>query len=132
MYYVGTGLLDTPRMITNTSNQARWTGAHDEPFGNSIPDENPASLGTFNFNLRFPGQYYDAESGLHYNYFRDYDPRIGRYVQSDPKGISAGLNTFGYVDQTPLASMDAFGLDATSWNNTTGGRSILDGPTNGN
>jgi RHS repeat-associated protein len=57
-----------------------------------------------------PGQYYDAETGLHYNYFRDYDPRIGRYVQSDPIGLEAGVDTYGYVGSDPLGWVDLEGL----------------------
>ena len=53
-----------------------------------------------------PGQYYDSETGKHYNYFRDYDPAIGRYIESDPIGLRAGLNTYGYVDGSPLAFRD--------------------------
>jgi RHS repeat-associated protein len=109
-YYIWTDLLDTPRMITDVSNQARWTWTHDEPFGNSAPNENPASLGAFAFNLRFPGQYYDAETGLHYNYFRDYDPRIGRYIESDPIGLAGGLNSFAYVMGNPIPVSDSEGL----------------------
>lgn len=45
-----------------------------------------------------------------YNYFRDYDPSIGRYVESDPLGLQAGLSTYGYVEGSPLAAVDAFGL----------------------
>ena len=62
------------------------------------------------FNLRFPGQYFDSESGTHYNYFRDYDPGIGRYVQSDPIGLDGGLNNYGYVAARPLKWSDRFGL----------------------
>jgi RHS repeat-associated protein len=63
-------------------------------------------------NLRFPGQYADAETGLNYNYFRDYDPSIGRYVESDPIGLEGGVNTYGYVGSRPLDWTDPLGLDA--------------------
>lgn len=63
------------------------------------------------FNLHFPGQYCDTETGLHYNYFRDYDPAIGRYIESDPIGLRAGLNTFGYALGRPLSLSDFYGLD---------------------
>ena len=71
-----------------------------------------SSLGKFEpgpFN--FPGQYYDAETGLHYNYFRDYDPAIGRYETSDPVGLRGGLNTFAYALVNPLNYADPSGLD---------------------
>ena len=57
-----------------------------------------------------PGQYYDAETGLHYNYFRDYDPKTGRYIQADPIGLKGGMNQFAYVDGNPLKWIDPFGL----------------------
>jgi RHS repeat-associated protein len=57
-----------------------------------------------------PGQYYDQETGLHYNYFRYYDPSTGRYITSDPLGLDGGLNTFGYVGQNPLVFVDPKGL----------------------
>ncbi len=61
--------------------------------------------------LRLPGQLYDAHSALHYNYFRDYDPETGRYVESDPIGLAGGLNTYGYVRANPLSWSDPTGLD---------------------
>jgi RHS repeat-associated protein len=62
-----------------------WKATY-EAFG-----EAQVTLSAITNNLRFPGQYYDGESGLHYNYFRDYDPETGRYVQSDPIGVMGGL-----------------------------------------
>ncbi|WP_244862985.1 MULTISPECIES: RHS repeat-associated core domain-containing protein [unclassified Pseudomonas] len=64
--------------------------------------------------LRFPGQVADAHSALYYNYFRDYDPETGRYVESDPIGLKGGLNTYGYVNANPLIFIDEFGLQQTT------------------
>ncbi len=61
-------------------------------------------------NLRFPGQYADSETGEFYNYFRQYDPKTGRYTQADPIGLEAGWNRFIYVNGSPLSSFDPFGL----------------------
>ena len=77
-----------------------WRWDQQEPFGVNVPDENPSSLGAFEFPLRFPGQYADKETNLYYNYFRDYASDLGRYEQSDPIGLKAGLNTYGYVHAT--------------------------------
>ncbi len=111
VYYVHTDHLNTPRRITSPSTNAivwRWDS---EPFGTAAANQNPSGSGaTFVYNLRFPGQYYDAETGLSYNYFRDYDPATGRYVESDPIGIYGGINTYAYVDGYPLGLADPTGL----------------------
>lgn len=70
-FYIWTDNLGTPREITDTANQERWEWPSADPFGNNQPNENPAGLGTFRYNLRFPGQYYDAEKGSNYNYLRE-------------------------------------------------------------
>ena len=62
------------------------------------------------YNLRFPGQYFDAETGYNYNYYRDFDPSVGRYVQSDPAGLAGGINSYTYVAGHPLTERDSKGL----------------------
>ncbi|HEJ1400964.1 TPA: RHS repeat protein, partial [Pseudomonas aeruginosa] len=101
--------LDTPRLATDASGQIAWQWQSDA-FGRG----EALSQGSTQVNLRFPGQYYDAESGLHYNYFRDYDPETGRYVESDPIGLAGGLNTYVYVEGNPLAYVDEWGHSKTN------------------
>jgi RHS repeat-associated protein len=109
VFYVWTDNLGTPRLITDAANQSRWEWPNADPFGNNLPNEDPAGLGAFSYNLRFPGQYYDVEKGSNYNYFRDYDPAIGRYVESDPIGLKGGPNTYAYVLGDPLGDSDSTG-----------------------
>ncbi|MGH8414039.1 MAG: RHS repeat-associated core domain-containing protein [Gammaproteobacteria bacterium] len=103
LYYVTTDQLGTPRAITNSSKTVVWQWNSD-PFGNGTP------TGSITYNLRMPGQYYDAETGHNYNYFRDYDPTIGRYVESDPIGLKSGINTYTYVADNPISNTDPLGL----------------------
>jgi RHS repeat-associated protein len=111
VYQVYPDHLGTPRAVVDPAvAQPAWQWHNVDPFGGNLPNENPAGLGTFKYNLRFPGQYYDAETGLHYNYFRDYDASIGRYVESDPVGLKADINTYLYVRATPINIFDPSGL----------------------
>jgi len=110
VYYVHTDNLGTPREITDSTNAIRWQWDGTDPFGNNLPNENPAGMGSFSYNLRFPGQYFDAETAKNYNYYRDYDPSIGRYVESDPIGLWGGANTYAYVKDSPLSREDPLGL----------------------
>lgn len=108
--YLHTDHLNTPRLATDSNQTIVWRWDSDA-FGLGKADKDPDGDGLkLNIALRFPGQYYDGESGLHYNYYRDYDPRIGRYIQSDPIGLSGGINTYGYVHQNPLKYTDPKGL----------------------
>jgi RHS repeat-associated protein len=109
--YVHADHLGTPRAVSRPSDNAiLWRWDNVDPFGANQPNENPSGLGTFSYNLRFPGQYYDAETGTHYNYYRDYDPSIGRYIESDPVGLLGGTNTYGYVGASPIRLSDPRGL----------------------
>jgi RHS repeat-associated protein len=111
LYNVSTDQLGAPRIITRQTDEAivwRWDSA--EAFGATAPDQNPSSLGTFSFNQRLPGQVFDAESGLFQNWNREYNPRVGRYMQSDPIGLDGGINTFSYVGGNPLSFTDPLGL----------------------
>ena len=110
IFYVHADHLNTPRKVSRPSdNQLEWRWDTD-PFGAAAANQNPAGLGTFVYNLRFPGQFYQAETGINQNWNRDYDPAVGRYVESDPIGLGAGINTYAYVDGNPLAYGDPSGL----------------------
>lgn len=110
LYYVHNDHLQTPIALINQDQETVWTIQH-RAFGEGAVNEDPDRDGqTITFNLRFPGQYYDAESGLHYNWHRYYDPSLGRYLQSDPIGLRGGLNTFGYVGANPVINVDPHGL----------------------
>jgi RHS repeat-associated protein len=110
VYYIHPDQLDTPRQITDTGGNVVWQWDNSDPFGSNVPNENPNGAGQFSFSLRFPGQYADKETNLAYNINRDYDPGIGRYVQSDPIGLGGGINTYTYVGGNPLSRIDPLGL----------------------
>lgn len=103
-YFVFADQLGTPRMIEDDSGIEIWR-AQIAPFGQAEigPDAG------ISFNLRFPGHYADDEIGLYYNRFRYYDPQLGRYLQSDPWGISGGFNLYAYR-LNPLGQVDVRGL----------------------
>jgi len=110
VYFIHPDHLDTPRAVVNANDQPIWLWV-SAPFGDTAANENPtAGLPNFTFNLRFPGQEYDRETGTHYNYFRDYEAGTGRYVQSDPVGLFGGVATFQYADSDPIETSDNFGL----------------------
>jgi len=97
--------LGTPQMLTDSTNTVVWEGVY-KPFGETEVNPNSSVVN----NFRFAGQYYDQESGLHYNYHRYYDPRTGRYLRPDPIGLEGGINLFLYADGNPINLIDPMGL----------------------
>jgi RHS repeat-associated protein len=133
LHFIHVDHLNTPRVVANQQGQTVWRWDQQEPFGVNAPDENPSGLGTFDLPLRLPGQYFDKETNLHYNYFRDYDSGTGRYVQADPLGTATtwprvpttGLNhLYAYVENGPLRATDPRGL--VKWSGW--GKSLVLGP----
>jgi RHS repeat-associated protein len=111
--FVETDHLGTPRAVIHPTKHSivwRWD-ATNTAFGDHAPLADPdANSITYTLDARYSGQWYDSESGLHYNYFRDYDATTGRYLQSDPIGLAGGQSTFNYVGSNPLDSTDFYGL----------------------
>jgi len=98
--------LGTPQKLTSTGGTVAWSATY-AAFGQTKVD--PAS--TIVNDLRFPGQQFDQETGLHYNWNRYYDQKLGRYVTSDPIGLSGGLNVYAYADENPVNLIDVEGLN---------------------
>jgi RHS repeat-associated protein len=97
--------LGTPQMLADSTNTIVWEGIY-EPFGEAEVNPNSSVVN----NFRFPGQYYDQETGFHYNYHRYYDPNNGRYLTPDPIGLAGGINLFSYVLNNSVNKIDPLGL----------------------
>ena len=103
LQYVHLNHMATPLKVTDDQQQVIWAATYS-PFG-----EASVSVQNITFNIRLPGQYYDAESGFHYNWNRYYAPEHGQYLQSDPTGLADGPNSYGYVHGNPLKYYDPNG-----------------------
>jgi RHS repeat-associated protein len=108
VYYFHNDHLGTPQVLTDDTQAIAWKAVYT-PFGEAAPSIQPVEN-----PFRFPGQYYDQETGLHYNYFRYYNPQTGRYITPDPIGLWGGINLFGYVVSNPLRYIDPYGDQETN------------------
>ena len=114
IYYIHASHLGAPQKLTDRRQRVVWDRIA-EPFGQTFAIKGDRDL----MNLRFPGQYHDAESGLYYNFYRSYDSATGRYSQFDPIGLLGGINGYAYVNGNPVQWIDPWGLAVLS-NNTMG------------
>jgi RHS repeat-associated protein len=111
LYFVHTDHLDRPIMMTDANKSIVWQADYN-PFGGVY-----SITGSATNNLRFPGQYFLMEDGLHYNWYRNYDPTIARYIQPDPLGFVNGPSIYAYAGGNPFARIDPLGLTwADNWN----------------
>ena len=116
-HYLHTDHLGTPQVTTTKEGQISWK-AQSEAFGAAGVLQSQSRI---QMNLRFPGQYFDQETGTHHNFFRDYASHVGRYMQGDPIGLAGGQNVFSYASAQPQNGFDDFGLcdfkmyDQKSW-----------------
>ena len=106
VYYTHPNHLGASHKITDGAKLVVWDGKFT-PFGKAH-----AIAGSLSHDRRFPGQYHDSAAGYVQNHRRDYDPSIGRYLQSDPIGLSGGLNTYAYVNNNPQNLIDPRGEQA--------------------
>jgi RHS repeat-associated protein len=116
--WVHTDRLGTPLAVTSspaTGNAATIWRASYAPFGLATVNEDPdGDLQAYAMNLRFPGQRRDAESGGHYNFFRTYEPQLGRYQEFDPIGLAGGINPYVYANNDSLSQKDPSGQVAAA------------------
>lgn len=111
IYYVETDQLDTPRAVIRPSDSTQMWTWFSGPFGIETPNTNPRGAGTFSYDLRLPGQVAGAWGSTFQNYRRDYDPAVGRYIESDPIGLAGGsYSTYVYVGGNPASRTDPLGL----------------------
>jgi len=112
-YFYQNDYLGTPQKMTDENSNIVWSATYTV-FGKANID----SASVINNNLRLPGQYYDQETDFSYNYYRDYDPSIGRYLEADPIGLWGGFNLYSYSRSNPVNMVDPLGLFSCNSNGT--------------
>lgn len=118
-YFFQNDHLGSPQKLVSANGAVVWSALY-ESFG--TPDIEIDQSGN---PLRLPGQYFDAETGFHYNYFRYYDPGLGRYISSDPVGLEGGLNFYTYALSNPIVWADPSGLDVKWKGSITAGGVVV-------
>ncbi|MCU9588894.1 RHS repeat-associated core domain-containing protein [Proteus mirabilis] len=131
IYYTHSSLSGLPEALTNSEGEIVWQGQYSA-WGHLQRQTRPTSTFNREQNLRFQGQYFDKETGLHYNTFRYYAPDLGRFTQQDPIGLAGGINLYAYAPN-PLTWVDPWGwaeFDVDSYENlraaVKGGNTGLD------
>ena len=104
-YFYHNDHLGTPKKITTVNGGVIWSASYT-----SFLKANLSPSCSITNNLRAPGQYFDQETGLHYNYHRYYDPVLGRYLKADPIGLKDGVNLYAYSRLNPIRFVDPYGL----------------------
>ncbi|WP_183701993.1 RHS repeat-associated core domain-containing protein, partial [Marinobacter oulmenensis] len=105
VYFYQNDHLGTPQRMVAKSGAVVWQSSY-MAFGKA-----PLFITKISNNLRFPGQYFDQETEFYHNYFRDYDPTLGRYIQFDPIGLKGGVNGYSYTYNNPINYSDPYGLN---------------------
>ncbi len=110
-YFYQNDHLGTPQKLVAMTGVVVWSATY-QAFGEAVVD----AASTITNNLRFPGQYYDAETGLHYNWFRYYEPEIGRYISVDPIGfiMEDEINLYSFTRSNPIHRIDPLGLQSSN------------------
>jgi RHS repeat-associated protein len=109
LYYFHTDQIGTPLEMTDVDGSIVWQATY-KAWG----EIEALAVKEVEQNLRFQGQYFDDETGLHYNTFRYYDPGVGRFITQDPIGLLGGDNLYRYVPN-PTAWVDSLGLACDKW-----------------
>ncbi|MBG2895116.1 type IV secretion protein Rhs [Proteus sp. G4380] len=130
IYYTHSSLSGLPEALTNSEGEIVWQGQYSA-WGHLQRQTRPTSTFNREQNLRFQGQYFDKETGLHYNTFRYYAPDLGRFTQQDPIGLAGGINLYAYAPD-PLTWVDPLGLSCrnnylgrTPGKNSRTGREVI-------